>query len=79
MKKTFIALSAILLWTFLTWCSTPNLTNMSLVKPLSAYELDTWGSNSEVYEFTPKNAPNTLCIVYILDNLNSTSMQCFTK
>jgi len=50
-----------------------------LINPSASYELDTWGSNSEVYEFTPKTNPNYTCVVFILDNLKSTSMECFPK
>lgn len=50
-----------------------------LVNPTYAYELDTWGSNSEVYEFTSKANPNYTCIVFILDNLKATGLQCFPK
>ena len=45
----------------------------------AGYEIDTWGSNSEVYEFTPKTAPWKICVVYLPDNLKSSSMQCFDK
>lgn len=53
--------------------------NSELRNPDASYELDTWGANSEVYEFTPKTSPDTVCVVYILDNLKSVSMECFPK
>lgn len=36
--------------------------------PDFAYELDTWGSNSEVYEFTPEGNPSLSIIMLMLDN-----------
>ena len=51
-------------------------TTNELLEPIH-YELDTWGSNSEIYEFNPKWDKETLCIVYILDNLQSSNLQCF--
>ena len=74
MKKI---ISMIIATIFLASCSSPHVT--SLETPDNAYELDTFMANSEIYEFTPKWAPNKLCVVYILDNLKSSSMQCFDK
>lgn len=53
--------------------------NVPLQKPDANYELDTYGANSEVYEFTPVTAPEKTCVVFMLDNLKSMSMQCFDK
>ena len=58
-------------------CSTPS--TFSLQEPDASYELDTWAENSEIYEFTPKANSNVACVVFILDNLNTASMQCFPK
>jgi len=33
-----------------------------LYDPDYYYELDTWGSNADVFEFTPKSNPNYTCI-----------------
>lgn len=73
MKKILILLPLLLFFS----CSSPHLT--ALEKPLHSYELDTFMANSEIYEFIPKWDPESLCVVYILDNLKSTSMQCFKK
>ena len=58
-------------------CSAPS--TFSLQQPDASYELDTWAENSEIYEFTPKANSNIACVVFILDNLNTASMQCFPK
>ena len=50
-----------------------------LVNPTHEYELDTWGSNSEVYEFTPRSNTNKTCVFVMLDNAKAMSMQCFDK
>jgi hypothetical protein len=57
----------------------PDANQFSLAQPDHEYELDTWGSNSEIYEFTPRGNTDYTCTVYILDNLKATSMQCFPK
>ena len=33
-----------------------------LYDPDYYYELDTWGTNADVFEFTPKGNPNYICI-----------------
>ena len=76
----FIYIAFIML--FITGCGDGFITTTTtneLKTPDANYELDTWGSNSEVYEFTPQTAPNKTCIVFMLDNLKSMSMQCFDK
>lgn len=44
-----------------------------------AYEVDTWGTNDEVYEFTPVHDKSKFCIVYIIDSNQSLNMQCLPK
>jgi len=74
MKKILITLCLVLI---LSSCGAPSM--VSLEKPLYNYELDTFMENSEIYEFIPKGDPSKLCVVFILDNLTSTSMQCFDR
>ena len=54
-------------------------TTNPLVTPDANYELDTWGANSEVYEFTPRTAPHMTCIMFMLDNSKAMGLQCFVK
>lgn len=51
----------------------------ALMQPDVYYELDTWGSNSEMYEFTPRTAPEKTCIVFLTDGKHRPAMQCFDK
>ena len=50
-----------------------------LQQPTSEYELDTWGSNSEVYEFTPQTNKSMTCVVFMNDAITAITMQCFKK
>lgn len=50
-----------------------------LLQPEHEYELDTWGYNSEVYEFTPKSNPGYTCVMLMLDNGRAVGFQCFAK
>lgn len=47
--------------------------------PDAAYELDTFGSNSEIYEYTPKAAPFMTCSMFMLDSGNAMSIDCYPK
>lgn len=55
------------------------ITTNDLVQPDYNYEIDTWGSNSEVYEFTPKANTDKTCVYVMLDSGRATSMECFDK
>ena len=54
-------------------------TTGKLIKPTHEYEIDTWGSNSEIYEFTPRSNTSKTCVVFMLDSGSAMSMQCFDK
>jgi|TARA_R110000851_G_scaffold230898_10_gene383789 hypothetical protein len=79
--KTKLAL--VLLAVLATGCSGDGMfttpSTGDLMVPDATYELDTWGFNSELYEFTPKTAPNMTCIMFMLDNGKAMGLQCFPK
>lgn len=54
-------------------------TTNALEKPDYNYEIDTWGSNSEVYEFTPKSNTGKSCVMFMLDSGAAMGLQCFDK
>ena len=73
MKKLMMVLTVMFLpVVFMGGCKAP--TTSDLKAPDAAYELDTWGTNSEVYEFTTKRGQH--CVVFMLDNLISMDMEC---
>lgn len=45
-----------------------------LYDPDYYYEIDTWGTNADVFEFTPKSNPNYTCI-----SIGLTRMDCIPK
>ena len=57
----------------------PNIQNNPLMQPVHEYEVDTWGTNSEIYEFTPKSNANMTCIFLMLDSGRAMGLQCFPK
>ena len=80
--KKLAAVAALASVLFLSGCdslSGPDIQNNDLVQPTHEYEIDTWGTNSEVYEFTPRSNPNKTCVVFMLDNMKAMDMECFPK
>jgi hypothetical protein len=80
--KKHIAMAAIAMSLMASGCSdgvfTTSTTN-SLMQPDYNYEIDTWGSNSEVYEFTPRGNPKKTCVFVMLDSGRAMGLQCFDK
>jgi len=54
-------------------------TSFSLQKADYEYELDTWGKNSEIYEFTPKSNTDYSCVMFMLDSASDMAMDCIPK
>ena len=79
MTKIYTIVAIMIALTFSACDGTVDTNSYPLVQPDAEYEIDTWGSNSEVYEFTPKTAKNKTCIVFMLDNGSAMGMQCFDK
>jgi len=80
--KYFIAMVIVLFSTLLlTGCDSlsPDIQNNDLMEPVHEYELDTWGSNSEIYEFTPRSNTKYTCVMFMLDNMKAMGLQCFPK
>ncbi len=80
MKKIYIvAMATFMIIAFSACDGIVDTNSYPLVQPTAEYEIDTWGSNSEIYEFTPKTDTTKTCVMAILDSGASMSLQCFTK
>lgn len=75
--KKYLTITLILL--SMTACDNNDSVSSGLQSPDYSYEIDTFMENSEIYEFTPRSNKNKSCVIFILDNLKSASMQCFDK
>ena len=76
------SLIAVTLAIILVGCSDGAVTTTTtndLVQPQFNYEIDTWGFNSEVYEFTPKSNTKKTCVFVMLDSGSGMGLQCFDK
>ena len=51
--------------------------NNPLYSPDYYYEIDTWGTNADVYEFTPKSNSSYVCIV--VGTGQGRTLQCIRK
>ena len=55
-----------------------NLTPDELVQPVS-YEIDGWGSNPDIYEFTPKGNERYFCMLAVSGGDDLKSIFCMPK
>jgi len=78
MKKVLLAVAVLALIGCSDGAITTTTTN-PLVTPDFNYEIDTWGANSEIYEFTPKSRTDYTCVMLMLDNGKAMGLQCFPK
>jgi len=51
--------------------------NNPLIDPDFYYEIDTWGTNADVFEFTPRSNPDYTCVN--VGGGSSRALQCFPK
>ena len=56
-----------------------DIQNNDLVQPSHEYEIDTWGANSEIYEFTPRGNSEYSCVSLMLDSGKAMGLECFPK
>jgi len=76
--KIMMLVAAFAMTLMLSGCDGKVDTNsFPLQQPTAEYEIDTWGSNSEVYEFNLKTVPNKTCVMVMLDSGSAMGLQCF--
>lgn len=50
-----------------------------LIRPVNVYEVDGWGSNPDIYEFTPDGHPHMTCLLLVSGGDSAGGIQCFPK
>lgn len=50
-----------------------------LIHPTNVYEVDGWGSNPDIYEFTPDGHPHMTCLLLVSGGDSAGGIQCFPK
>ena len=80
MKAFILLLLLIALAAVLTACDgTPNTTSWPLEQATHSYEIDAWGTNPDLLEFTPKQNPDYFCILAISGSDSLKTMFCMPK
>lgn len=51
----------------------------TLQQPSAAYEIDAWGTNPDILEFTPEGNPNYVCMLAVSGTDNLRTMFCIPK
>ena len=78
MKKLLVAVVIVLA---LSACQPQSSKNGGgvLITPEREYEVDGWGSNPDVYEFTPIGYPHMACLIVVSGGDTTGGMECFPK
>ena len=50
-----------------------------LLTPTNVYEVDGWGSNPDIYEFTPIGHEHMTCLILVSGGDQSGGLECFSK
>lgn len=82
MKKIFVALFITILTLTLTACGDAGLgvkPTEKLLDPVRVYEVDAWGSNPDIYEFTPVGHEHMTCLILVSGGDTAGGMECFPK
>lgn len=76
-----IKLTAIILVVLVaTGCDgTPSTDTWPLQQPEAAYEIDAWGTNPDLLEFTPKGNKDYFCILAVSGGDSLKTMFCMPK
>ena len=78
MKK--LMLLGISLSLLLVGCDgTPQPNSWPLSQPEAVYEIDAWGSNPDLLEFTPKANPNYFCVLAVSGGDELKAIFCMPK
>ncbi len=57
----------------------PNTDTWPLIQPEKAYEIDAWGTNPDLLEFTPKGNPDYFCVLAVSGMDELKTMFCMPK
>ena len=50
-----------------------------IIDPTNVYEVEGWGSNPDIYEFTPDGHPHMTCLILTSGGDSANGMHCFEK
>ena len=79
MKKLFFISVAVL---GLSACSDAGIGvdhDQKLITPERVYEVDGWGADPDIYEFTPVGHEHMTCLIVVSGSDKTGGMECFPK
>lgn len=50
-----------------------------LLDPVRVYEVDGWGANPDIYEFTPVGHEHITCLILVSGSDKAGGLECFEK
>ncbi len=75
-----VILNVILLCTALSGCNGSSSEHGNkLISPENVYEVDGWGSNPDIYEFTPDGHDHMTCLIVVSGGDKTGGIECFPK
>ncbi len=75
MNKLMIVIAS----TFALTACIPEQNSYPMEQPTRVYEVDAWGTNPDIYEFTPKGYPDKTCLILVSGGDQSAGLECFNK
>lgn len=79
MKKVLLVLSLVFTITACDSQASWGGNDGKMVQPDRQYEVDAWGTNPDIYEFTPKGYPDKVCLILVSGGDTSAGIECFDK
>jgi hypothetical protein len=80
MNKTMTAFLILFVALLIAGCDgTPNAKSWPLSQPENAYEIDAWGTNPDLLEFTPKGNTDYFCVLAVSGMDTLVTMFCMPK
>lgn len=80
LNKTALLLAVSLTALLVAGCDgTPDAKTWPLSDPEHVYEIDAWGTNPDLLEFTPKSNPNYFCVLAVSGMDELKTMFCMPK
>lgn len=78
--RTKLAIGLVASAALLTGCDgVPDATTWDLEQPSAYYEIDAWGTNPDLLEFTPKGNADYFCVLAVSGSDKLKTMFCMPK
>tara|TARA_R110002050_G_scaffold106937_7_gene217134 strand:+ start:872 stop:1135 length:264 start_codon:yes stop_codon:yes gene_type:complete len=79
LKRRTFALSILIALLCVGCNGSAELHGNKLLIPTNVYEVDGWGSNPDIYEFTPEGHLHMTCLILTSGGDSANGLECFPK